>query len=127
MVESSAKDITVPQIKRGKKITLPIYADVQKVKGIFRNLEYPGTAIRFPFRDGWRGPIKNFTFFDGSEYEIPKTLAKHLNERCCYKTLKWVAEDGTSTTAKPLSSASMPGFTQQINKKTHRFMFQITG
>ena len=62
------------------------------------------------------------------EYEIPESLAKHLNERCCYKTLRWTSADGTETVnAKPLATASMPNFKQEVDKKRHRFMFQITG
>lgn len=127
-VSDGASEIIMPKIKRDRKIVLPTYQEVKKVKGIFRNLEYPGTGISFPFRDGWKGPIKTFTLFDGLEYEIPETLANHLNNKCAYKTLKWLASDGTETVnARPLTTASMPNFTQQIDKKTHRFMFQITG
>lgn len=121
-------DIVPPKLNRDQKIKLPSYEDTPKVTGIFRNLESSGMGISFPFRKGWKGPIKSFTFFDGCKYTIPEALATHLNERCCYKTLKWVSTDGKETVnAKPVSCASMPNFTQEIDKETHRFMFQITG
>lgn len=123
---TEAFDIISRKLKRDKKIQLPAYEDVPKVRGIFKNLEYPGTGITFPFRAGWKGPIKQFTLFDGVEYEIPETLAKHLNERCAYKTLKWVSTDRTETIyGRPVTSSSMPNFKQEIDKKVHRFMFQI--
>ena len=128
VVRTEAFDINLKTRRRGEKIVLPSYEDTPKVVGIFRNLEYPGSGISFPFRAGWKGPVKQFTFFDGLKYEIPETLAKHLNERCAYKTLKWVSADRTEImSAKPVLSASMPDFKQEIDKKVHRFMFQITG
>lgn len=121
-------DTIVPKnFDRSKKISLPCYEDVPKVKGIFRNIEYPGTGISFPFRKGWKGPIKNFTFFDGLEYEVPITLAEHLNNNCAYKTLKWVSSDGIESTAKPVGPATMPNYAQKVGKVKNRFMFQITG
>jgi hypothetical protein len=122
------KDVVIPELKRNKKFIFPEYKDVEKVKGIFKNIEYAGTGISFPFRGNWKGPIKQYTFFDGLEYEIPRELADHLNNRCAYKTLKWISSDGTEiVNAKPLTSVSMPGFKQEVDKKKHRFMFQITG
>lgn len=111
-----------------KRITFPTFDEVPKVRGIFRNIEYPNTGFSFSFRGGWKGPVKNYTLFDGQEYEIPKEVADHLNNRCAYKNMKWVSSDGMETVnAKPLTTSSMPNFKPEINKKTHRFMFQITG
>ena len=127
-VKTGPVDINPTSLNRSKRITLPSYNDVPKVKGIFRNVEFPGTGITFPFRGGWKGPIKQFTMFDGLEYEIPKELADHLNNNCAYKTMKWVAADGTETVnARPITTPGMPNYTPKINKKIHRFMFQITG
>lgn len=124
---TSSQDIKIPELKKGQYVHLPSYEKIKKVKGIFRNLEYPGTGISFPFRKGWKGPVKQFTFFDGLEYEIPETLSDHLNNKCAYKTMKWLAIDGTEiVNAKPIISPSMPNFKKEIGKVTHRFLFQIT-
>lgn len=124
---AETQEIKVPEKKRDRRIRLPHYNDVKMVKGIFRNLEFPGTGVSFPFRGGWKGPIQQYTLYDGGEYEIPEDLATHLNENCAYKTLKWVSTDGTETlSAKPVSCPSMPNFKQGIDRKVHRFMFQIT-
>lgn len=122
-VGEGPKEINIPKINREKRIELPTYDKVKKVRGIFRNLEYPGTGISIPFRAGWKGPVRQFDLFDGLEYVIPETLAKHLNENCAYKTYKWVAQDGSEVTAKP----TMPGYTKEVDKKTHRFLFQVSG
>jgi len=109
------------------KIEIPQYKDVPKVKGIFKNIEVPGSGISFPYRGNWKGPVKQFTFFDGLEYEIPRELADHLNNNCAYIQMKWVAPDGSETTAKPIESPAMPEHRKEIHKKISRFMFQITG
>lgn len=123
----SEKEIKIPEQKRGKYISLPTYEKVKKLWGIFRNLEYPGTGISFPFRIGWKGPVKQFTFFDGLEYEIPESLVDHLNNNCAYREMKWISADGTETVnAMPIISPSMPNFIKETGKVTHRFLFQIT-
>lgn len=122
------QEIIVPEKKRDKRINLPTYDEINKVRGIFKNLEFPSTGISIPFRAGWKGPIKQFTFFDGCEYVVPETLAKHLNENCAYKTYKWVSTDGKEVmNALPVSTASMPNFRQEIDKKVSRFLFQVLG
>ncbi len=126
--QDSSREIKIPEIKRDRKINLPLYDDIKKVKGIFRNLEYPGTGITFPFRGGWKGPVKQYSFFDGLEYEIPEELADHLNNNCCYKEMKWLSADGTETVnAMPVICPSMPNFKKETGKVTHRFLFQIIG
>lgn len=122
-IGTEPREIKIPQIKREKRIELPTYEKVKKVRGIFKNLEYPGTGISIPFRAGWKGPIRKFDLFDGVEATIPETLAKHLNENCAYKTYKWVSASGDEVTAKP----TMPGYSKEIAKKVNRFMFQILG
>lgn len=120
----ASREINIPKIKRDKRIELPTYEKVKKVRGIFKNLEFPGTGISIPFRAGWKGPVRQFDLFDGVEYVVPETLAKHLNENCAYKTYKWVSLDGKDEmTAKP----TMPGYTKKTDKKVHRFMFQVLG
>ena len=121
-------DITIPVKNAGRRIYLPLYDQVKKVRGIFKCIEMPGTGISFPFRAGWKGPIKHFTMYDGCEYVIPETLAKHLNEKCSYINYKYVAADGTETVnAKPITTPSMPNYRQEIDKRISRFMFQTLG
>ncbi len=124
--DSEVKDLSNGETDK-KKVRLPDFKEVQKVKGIFRNVEYPGTGVAFSFRGGWKGPVKHFSLFDGCEYELPKEVADHLNNGCAYKTMKWLSSEGNSVNAKPLNTPSMPNYTPQVDKKIHRFMFQITG
>lgn len=51
------------------------------VRGMFRNLQTPGSEMSFNFR-GYKGqPIKYYTLKDGCEYEIPLSVKKHLNSQ----------------------------------------------
>jgi len=126
-----AKEI-LPPVKKTGAYEIPMYKDVKMVKGIFKNIEAPGTGIEFPYRGNWKGPVRNWSFFDGCEYKIPEELARHLNgnndwDSCTYRKLKYVGTDGSETTAKPIISPSMPGYRKGIGEKKARFLFQITG
>jgi hypothetical protein len=126
-------EIIVQKPKHKGSYKIPTFEETKKVKGTFKNLEMSGAGISFPFRGNWKGPVRQFTFFDGCEYEIPEEVAIHLNGSnawysCTYKSTKWVAADGTETVnAKPVVSPSMPNFKKEIGKKTSRFLFQVTG
>lgn len=55
--------------------------DSTMVTGVFRNLEKPGTAIKFPFRVH-KGPINIYTMEDGGMYTVPYAVGMHLEHRC---------------------------------------------
>jgi len=117
--ENIAKPLTAELINKVESV-----AAVKMIKGIFRNLETPGCGVSFPLRLN-KGPVKQWTFFDNGEYEIPIDVAQHLNRNCAYKSYKWVSDDGSSTvTGKPLINSSMPNFRKVVDKITHRFAFQ---
>ena len=54
------------------------------VKGVFRCHEPRGGTVTLVWREYKGDPMRQWTFVDGNEYEIPKGLAKHLNEHCGY-------------------------------------------
>jgi len=57
------------------------------VRGIFRNFENSGCQITFPYRGGIAikgDPILHYTLQDSIYYEIPRALARHINENCRY-------------------------------------------
>ena len=83
--------------------------DSKIIKGVFRDNELHGGTVSFPFRK-WKGdPVKNYTFTDGQEYEIPLAVAKHLNSGCCYEKHSYLL----GTDGKPIKNP----------KKEHRFSF----
>ena len=48
------------------------------VHGIFENVETPGLTLKFSFR-AYAGPIKKYEMKHGEEYDVPLSVAKHLN------------------------------------------------
>ena len=54
------------------------------VKGIFRCHEPRGGSVTFSFKKYKWDPVKTYTFVDGEEYEIPLSVARHLNQNCNY-------------------------------------------
>jgi len=58
--------------------------DSKTVRGIFRNHEVPGAAIEFPFRIYKQDKVQNYLLKDGQVYEVPRALAKHINNDCAY-------------------------------------------
>ena len=64
----------------------------------FMNLEEPGLSITFPY--GNAKHQKNFTFFHGGKYKLPRFIARHL-ESCAKPIWKW-RPDGTGRMNKEL-------------------------
>jgi hypothetical protein len=123
------QDVKGRRPKAKGKIKIPHYNELPMVKGIFKNIEMPGTGISFPFR-AWKGPVKTFTLFDGGEYVIPRVLADHLNDNCHYKVMQWRSGAEVST-AQPIMIGGggfrpvMEDATKEVKSRTHRFLFQI--
>lgn len=55
------------------------------VKGVFRCHEPRGGSVTLVWREFKGDPVRRYTLYDGQEYEIPKGLAKHLNQNCGYE------------------------------------------
>ena len=62
--------------------------EAKPVKGIFKNLECSGGAIRFVYRKFKGDPVDTYTLEDGKEYELPLGVARHLNTNCAYPVYK---------------------------------------
>ncbi len=128
---SYIQDVKGRRPKGSGKVTIPNYEDLPMVRGIFRNVEMPGTGFSFPYRN-WKGPIKMFHLFDGCEYVIPRVVADHLNDNCKYKENKWISSEGI-TNAQPILiggkgfQPTLMNATKEVRISQHRFMFQILG
>ena len=108
------------------KVDIPLYEDVPKVKGYFKNLEHPGQSVTLPHRS-WKGPIRHFALEEGRLLEIPVTLAKVLNEDSAYVEKKWITDDGKEITSRimTMSGALAPNIRKEIVKKIPRFSFTV--
>ena len=65
------------------------------VKGIFKNIESPGTMLTFAFRK-YKEPIKTYYLMDGCEYDLPIEVVEHLNNNCGYKQHEWKLQNNKS-------------------------------
>ncbi|MHA1401148.1 MAG: hypothetical protein ACTSQE_12435 [Candidatus Heimdallarchaeaceae archaeon] len=82
--ESKRKASTLIEEKRKE--------DSKLVKGIFKNLEAPGSDVEFPYRAYKGDPIRVYTLEDGESYTIPLGVAKHINNQCTYKRHKHLVD-----------------------------------
>jgi len=80
---SDKKKLSETQKKANKDLLDKKYAEESKlVKGIFKNLEAPGCNLEFAFKKYPQDPIRLYKFFDGKTYEIPLSVARHINNDC---------------------------------------------
>ena len=63
--------------------------DREMVRGIFRYHECPGGMLSFPFYKYKWDELKTYNLKDGEVYEIPRSVAKHLNTNCSYPTYNY--------------------------------------
>lgn len=85
--------------------------DREKVKGIFRFFEVPGSTMSFVYREYKEDPVEKYEFTDGQVYTIPLGVAKHLNKRGWYPIHQHLMDEQ----GKP---------SMKIGKKVRRFGFQ---
>ena len=128
--ETIAYDTSLPVYmvtkKHAGRINIPLYEEVPKVTGYFKNLENPGQQMIIPHR-AWKGPIRYFTLVEDELMSIPITLCDLLNNGACYIEKKWVTPDG-GTTSRPIIAPGggvARGLSKEISKKKPRFQFQI--
>lgn len=88
------------------------------VKGIFKNIECPGTMLTFAFRK-YKEPIKTYYLMDGCEYELPIEVVEHLNENCGYKQHEWKLANNRSIA----NEMDKPGSNKSVKSIISRFMF----
>ena len=67
--------------------------DQELIRGTFNFHENPGGVLRFPFRQH-KGKIKHYALRDGEEFELPRDVARHLNQNCKYPVYQEMNVDG---------------------------------
>lgn len=87
--------------------------DHKIVRGRFNYNEVPGGTLVFSFRKYKGDAIKHYTLVDGSVYNLPKMIAKHLATTGSYP----VHEFQTDAMGKPVV---------RIGRKKRRYSFEST-
>lgn len=85
--------------------------DSKLVKGVFRNLETPGMALKFSFRKYPQDRLTKYLLEDGKEYDLPVAVVKHLNSGCSYMVHKY---------AQDSAGKILP----MVGKRVSRYQFQ---
>lgn len=87
------KPLSVEKKKEAEAKTKELHAEESKlVKGVFKNLEAPGGKLEFAYRAFPQDPIRLYEFEDGGSYEVPVSVAKHINKTCNEKQHKWIVD-----------------------------------
>lgn len=71
-----------------KKLDAMHERDNEKVTGIFRYIEHQGGTLRFMFKKYPQDELKKYEFTDGERYQIPRMVARHLNQGIHYTEYK---------------------------------------
>lgn len=81
------------EVKKASELVEAAHQEDSKlVKGVFKNIECPGGDVTFSIRLYRGDPIRTYNFVDGTEYEIPLGVARHINRQCRYKKHKWLVD-----------------------------------
>ena len=108
---SSIKEIGEENKKSKPSLTFQRDRDREKVRGIFKYYEVPGGTVSFSFKEYKGDDVERYDFVDGSIYNVPLGIAKHLNKRGWYPVHQYIkTEEG--------------GTAMRIGEKVRRFGFQ---
>ena len=123
-VQETPKNLTKKQPTKKEKLVVDLARereiDRQKVKGIFRYYEQPGTFLKFNFKKYKQDQIEEFLLWDNQVYELPLGVAKHLNTNGWYPEYSYMnKDDGIKT-----GFNNMAGTAMRISHKVRRFGFQ---
>ncbi len=93
--------------------------DKEKVRGVFRFFERPGGDLSFPYKAYKGEGFETYHLIDGQTYEIPRGVARHLNND------GWYPEYEYTPGGKMINVPGGQPTNMRIGKKVHRFAFQI--
>ena len=84
--------------------------DRQKVKGIFRFYECPGSTMGFVFKAYKGDQVEKYNFVDGQTYEIPLGVAKHLNKNGWYPVHQYIKTEAGGASMRVGEKVRRVGF-----------------
>ena len=85
--------------------------DREKVKGIFKFYECPGSQLSFVYRKYKGDQIEKHTMIDGRIYTVPLGVAKHLNTSGQYPVHQYLKDETGAVSIK-------------VGQKIRRYGFQ---
>jgi hypothetical protein len=110
-IENKAPVVERPKKPTAKEMKWEADRDLEKVKGIFKNHESPGEAMKFWFRGHPGQEIEMVTLRDGVIEEITVCLMRHLRKNLWYPVDQYSID---KETGQP---------TTEVGKKVRRCSF----
>ena len=111
MAEEKNKEITKEEVKKKPSLRYQRDKDREKVKGIFKFYECPGSELSFCYKAYKEDQVEKYTLVDGKIYTIPLGVAKHLNKNGCYPIHSYLKDENGNVSMK-------------VGQKVRRFGFQ---
>lgn len=78
----------ITKLDLAKKLEAMRERDNDLVAGIFRYLEHPRGTLRFRFKKYANDEYKAYELVDGQKYNLPRMVARHLNNNVHYLEYK---------------------------------------
>ena len=103
--------VTPPNKKQNLNQRYQRDKDREKVKGIFKFHEVPGSELSFVYRKYKEDQVEKYKVVDGHVYTLPLGVAKHLNRSGWYPIHAHCKDENGNPSIK-------------IGKKVRRFSFQ---
>lgn len=98
--------------------------DSELVVGVFKNMETPGGSLRFGYHKYHNDPYEVYELFDGETYQLPRGVAKHLNNNCFYKEYRHMqGQFGDTGMRAAFNDGRLNAEKMHEARKVHRFAF----
>lgn len=98
--------------------------DRELVVGVFKNLETPGGSVRFAYKRYADDPFDAYELYDGETYQLPRCVARHLNNNCFYMEYKHLnGQNGETGMRTAYNDGRLNAESMQAARKVHRFAF----
>lgn len=110
--------INLEKIRLKERLVKEREEDSKLVTGVFQDNERPGGNVKFNFKKYKEDRIQEYHFFDGKEYTIPRAVAKHLNNNCCWIREAYDKSGLMAADGKPMKSANAI----QVHRFTFKYM-----
>jgi len=98
--------------------------DAELVVGVFKNMETPGVSLRFSYHKYHNDPYEVYELFDGETYQLPRGVAKWLNNNCFYREYRHLAgHSGETGMRSAYNDGRLNASSMHEARKVYRFAF----